>query len=128
MNVSFDSVPNDDEDSKNLPPASGLNGNSVIVCDHHGVLGSLVKDKSKEHLLNGIMQQASWEGLILFVFILYFARQYNYYYNYLLFHKKNILIIRIIMLSLLISKTSMSTYTSPKDKLATMEDERLAKR
>jgi hypothetical protein len=64
MNVSFDSVPNDDEDSENLPPASGLNSNSVIVGDHRGVLGSLVKDKSKEHLLNGIMRQASREGLM----------------------------------------------------------------
>jgi hypothetical protein len=31
MNVSFDSVPDEDEESENLPPASGLNSNNAAL-------------------------------------------------------------------------------------------------
>ncbi len=59
MNVSFDdSVLDDEEESENLPPASGFNSNNNIVGEQHGVLGSLLKDKSKEHLIDGILRQA----------------------------------------------------------------------
>jgi hypothetical protein len=65
MNVSFDgSLLDDDTLSENLPPASGLNSNSAVVGELRGVLGSLVKDKSKEHLLDGILRQAYREGLM----------------------------------------------------------------
>jgi hypothetical protein len=65
MNVSFDgSMLDEDEESENLPPASGLNSNNAVAGEHHGVLGSLVKDKSKEHLLDGILRQAYREGLL----------------------------------------------------------------
>ncbi len=66
MNVSFDgSLLNDDEESENLPPASGLNSNNNVTSEQRAVLGSLVKDKSKEHLLNGILRQAYHEGLMI---------------------------------------------------------------
>ena len=65
MNVSFDdSMLDEDEESENLPPASGLNSNNAVAGEHRGVLGSLVKDKSKEHLLDGILRQAYREGLL----------------------------------------------------------------
>ena len=66
MNVSFDgSMLDDDTESENLLPASGLNSNSAVVGELRGVLGSLVKDKSKEHLLDGILRQAYREGLMM---------------------------------------------------------------
>ena len=65
MNVSFDgSMLDEDEESENLPPASGLNSNNNVVGEQRGVLGSLVKDKSKEHLIDGILRQAYREGLL----------------------------------------------------------------
>jgi hypothetical protein len=63
MNVSFDGSLLDDDE--NLPPASGLNSNSNVVIEQRAVLGSLVKDKSKEHLLDGILRQAYREGLLM---------------------------------------------------------------
>jgi hypothetical protein len=66
MNVSFDgSLLDDDTESENLPPASGVNCNSAVVGELRGILGSLVKDKSKEHLLDGILRQAYREGLLM---------------------------------------------------------------
>jgi hypothetical protein len=56
MNVSFDGSLLDDDE--NLPPASGLNSNSNVAIEQRAVLGSLVKDKGKEHLLDGILRQA----------------------------------------------------------------------
>ncbi len=65
MYVSFDgSLLDDDEESENLPPVAGLNSNNNVTSEQHAVLGSLVKDKSKEHLLNGILRQAYHEGLM----------------------------------------------------------------
>jgi hypothetical protein len=64
MNVSFDVSLLDDEESENLTPASGLNSNNNVTSEQHGVLSSLVKDKSKEHLVNAILRQAYHEGLL----------------------------------------------------------------
>jgi len=62
MNVSFDGSLLDDDE--NLPPASGLNSNSNVAIEQRAVLGSLVKDKGKEHLLDGILRQAYRECLM----------------------------------------------------------------
>jgi hypothetical protein len=46
MNGSFDSVPvpEEGEESENLPPESSLYSNNAVVGEHRGVLFSLVKD------------------------------------------------------------------------------------
>jgi hypothetical protein len=59
MNVSFDVSL-----LENLTPASGLNSNNNVTSEQHGALSSLVKDKSKEHLVNAILRQAYHEGLL----------------------------------------------------------------
>jgi hypothetical protein len=65
MNVSFNgSLLDNDEESENFPPASGLNSNNNATSNQRAVLGSLVKDKSKEHLLDSILRQAYCKGLL----------------------------------------------------------------
>jgi hypothetical protein len=61
MGISYDDATDDKKENRSI--CSSLLCSQALFAKKKPTRGSLVKDKSKEHLLNAIMHQADREGL-----------------------------------------------------------------